>query len=461
MLAPFAFLGGMFADHTVSATQNPSATAGSYRQLDLFARVLSYIENNYVEPVDETNLIYGAIKGMTDTLDPHTLFMPPETFKDMKIDTSGEFGGLGIEIAEKNEVLTVVTPLDDTPAARAGIKPGDQMLKIDGESTKELGLAGAIKKMRGPAGSRCVVNIMRDGFKEPRDLIIIRERIRIVSVDSRLIDGFGYVKIKNFQDRTDRYLKTALDELRAKNGGELKGLVLDLRNNPGGLLDQAVRVADRFLPGGEVIVSTRGRGGRHMEEERSHDRDTEPNYPLIVLVNGGSASASEIVAGALQDNNRAIVLGTQTFGKGSVQTIIELEDGSGLKLTIARYYTPKGRSIQELGITPDVLVHEKPSGKDDEQGPREVDLKRHFKHESNGNDAPTASKTPGGSSPSNSNSTNNGNTASPASTTATSSPVTSLAETSTEDYQLKAAIDYLKTLPPLKATPGSKAATAP
>ena len=419
----------MVADRAVSFAAPAPVTPGAYHELDLFARVLSYIENNYVEPVDDTQLIYGAIKGMVDTLDPHTLFMPPEMFKDMKVDTTGEFGGLGIEMAEKNEVLTVVTPIDDTPASRAGVKPGDQLLEIDGEATKDLGLAGAIKKMRGPPGSKAVLTIMREGFKEPREFVILRERIRIVSVDSKLIDGYGYVKIKNFQDRTDRYLKNALDGLREKNHGELHGLVLDLRNNPGGLLDQAVRVADRFLPGGEVIVTTRGRSNRNMEEERSHDRDTEPKYPMIVLVNGGSASASEIVAGALQDNGRAVVLGTQTFGKGSVQTIIELDDGSGLKLTIARYYTPKGRSIQELGITPDVLVKE--GGGEDDAGPREVDLKRHFKNEG-GLDGPgvkTASATGVG----------------PKIVAPAPEPKEKLAA---EDVQLRAAIDYLKAWPP-------------
>lgn len=371
-LAPFAFCGGFVAQHSAGA-----ASGVAYKQLDLFARVLSYVENNYVERVDSTQLVHGAVKGMLDTLDPHTLFMPPDVFREMKIDTTGEFGGLGLEVAEKSEVLTVVTPLDDTPAFRAGIKPGDQLLAIDGESTKELGMAGAIRKMRGPPGSRCTLQVMRSSFKEPRDIVVLRDRIRVTSVEGELVKGFGHVRIKNFQDRTDRQLRAALDELRKRAGGELPGLVLDLRNNPGGLLDQAVRIADRFLPAGKLIVSTRGRGGGHVEEERSHDRDTEADYPLVVLVNGGSASASEIVAGALQDNARATVVGSQTFGKGSVQTIIELEDGSGLKLTIARYYTPKGRSIQELGISPDVVVKDA----SDEGALREVDLKRHFKNE--------------------------------------------------------------------------------
>ncbi len=355
----------------------------TYRQLELFARVLSYVENNYVEPVDDRQLMYGAIKGMLDTLDPHTVFMPPDTFKDMKIDTSGEFGGLGIEIARKNDVLTVVSPIDDTPAARAGIRPGDQILKIDDELTKSMDLARAIAKMRGPAGKKVMLTIMREGFNAPRELAIIRDHIRIVSVEGSLFDGIAHVKVKNFQERTDVYLRKELDRLRGLNAGkELRGLVLDLRNNPGGLLDQAVAVSDRFLAGNLTIVTTKGRNGRNTTEERSKERDTEKAYPVVVLVNAGSASASEIVAGALQDHSRAVVMGTPTFGKGSVQTVIELEDGSGLKLTIARYYTPKGRSIQEKGITPDFYVGEDAAGaaaKSDQ--PRERDLRRHFKGE--------------------------------------------------------------------------------
>jgi carboxyl-terminal processing protease len=380
LLAPFAFLGGMAADRLASAAHGSEV----YRQLDIFARVLSYIENNYVEEVSEKRLVQGAIKGMVATLDPHTAFMPPEIFKDMKVDTSGEFGGLGIELTSRvqlkngarSESLVVVAPIDDTPAARAGVAAGDVILKIDGEPTGDMDLVTAVSRMRGPAGSKVVLTILRDGFAEPRDLVLVRDHIRIVSVEGRLYDGYGYVKIKNFQDSTDRYLKKALDDLRKQNGAELKGLVLDLRNNPGGLLDQAVKVSDRFLPGGLTIVTTKGRGGRHVEEEKSHDRDTEPTYPLIVLVNGGSASASEIVAGALQDHGRGVIMGQPTFGKGSVQTLIELEDGSGLKLTIARYYTPKGRSIQEKGIEPDVLVRAGES-----TGPREVDLRNHFRSE--------------------------------------------------------------------------------
>ncbi len=353
----------------------------TYKSLEVFARVLSYVENNYVEPVDSRTLMHGAIKGMLDTLDPHTLFMPPEVFKEMKIDTSGEFGGLGVEIARKDERIVVVAAIDDTPASRAGLRPGDELLRIDDESTQGQDLAWALQKMRGPAGKRVLLTIMREGFSAPRELAIIRDHIRIVSIEGSLYGDIGYVKVKNFQDRTDVYLRKELDRLRGLNGGkELRGLVLDFRNNPGGLLDQAVAISDRFLPGNLTIVTTRGRNGANATEERSKDRDTEPNYPMVVLVNAGSASASEIVAGALQDHGRAVLMGTQTFGKGSVQTVIELEDGSGLKLTIARYYTPSGRSIQERGITPDFIVPEDASAKPGRET-REKDLERHFKAE--------------------------------------------------------------------------------
>jgi carboxyl-terminal processing protease len=381
-------VGLVFALVTFAAPQ-PSPNTGSthgdqtYKQLELFARVLSYVENNYVEPVDQQALMYGAIKGMLETLDPHTVFMPPDVFKEMKIDTSGEFGGLGIEIARKNDGIVVVAPIDDTPAQRAGIKSGDQILKIDDESCRTMELARAIQKMRGPAGKKVMLTIMREGFAQPREFAIIRDHIRIASVEGALYGGVGYVKVKNFQERTDVSLHKELERLRGLNNNrELRGLVIDLRNNPGGLLEQAVAVSDRFLPGNLTIVSTRGRQPSNFTEEKSKERDTERPYPIVVLVNAGSASASEIVAGALQDHQRAVILGTPTFGKGSVQTVIEMEDGSGLKLTIARYYTPRGRSIQERGISPDYVVGETeagPQSKTDQL--REKDLKRHFKNE--------------------------------------------------------------------------------
>ncbi len=446
LLAPFAFLGGMFADRAVFAARESN---GTYRQLDLFARVLSYVQNNYVEEVSERQLVQGAIKGLVGTLDPHTLFMPPEVFKDLKIDTSGEFGGLGIEITSKaqprgrarGESLVVVTPIDDTPAFRAGIHAGDVILKINGESAAQMDVVTAIARMRGPAGTRVTLTILREGFAQPRDIVIVRDHIRIVSVEGRLNEGYAYVRVKSFQEHTDRFLKRALDDLRTQNKAELRGLVLDLRNNPGGLLEQAVRVSDRFLPGGLTIVTTKGRGGKHVEEEKSHERDTEPPYPMIVLVNGGSASASEIVAGALQDHARAVVMGTQTFGKGSVQTLIELDDGSGLKLTVARYYTPKGRSIQEKGITPDVIVGEA----SEESFPREVDLKNHFRNDAG---EPKSSSVPA------------------VARDLAPAPPAAEARPPGQDYVLKTALDYLRTWQIFKTnaspTPAAgKAAHAP
>ncbi len=373
----------VFAGAPPAQAQPANSADSMYRQIELFARVLSYVQNNYVEPIDEKQLIHGAIKGMLETLDPHTQFMPPDVFKEMKIDTSGEFGGLGIEIAMKNEAIVVVAPIDDTPAQRAGIRSGDQLVKIDEEITRNMEVARAIQKMRGPAGKKVVLTIMRDGFSAPREFTIIRDHIRIASVESTLYGGIGYVKVKNFQERTDASMFKELEKLRIQNGGkELRGVVLDLRNNPGGLLDQAVAVSDRFLSGGLPIVSTRTRGAAQVTEERAKERDTEKNYPMVVLVNAGSASASEIVAGAVQDNRRAVVMGTPTFGKGSVQTVIEMEDGSGLKLTIARYFTPSGKSIQERGILPDFVVPEVEGGqltKADQL--REQDLKHHFRAE--------------------------------------------------------------------------------
>jgi carboxyl-terminal processing protease len=399
--------------------------AAAYKQLELFARVLSYVENNYVEPVDQRQLMYGAIKGMLATLDPHTLFMPPDVYKEMKIDTSGEFGGLGLEVVRKGDAFVVVAPVEDTPAARAGIRAGDELLKIDDEDTRGMDLPAVIQKMRGPAGKKVLLTIMRSGFQAPRELAIIRDHIRIVSVEGQLVDGIGHVKVKTFQERTDLYLKKELERLRALNGGkELRGLVLDLRNNPGGLLDQAVAISDRFLPGNLDIVTTRGRDGRNTTEEHSKERDTEPPYPLVVLVNAGTASASEIVAGALQDHARAVLIGTPTFGKGSVQTVIELEDGSGLKLTIARYYTPKGRSIQERGISPDFVVGEQPERLVKDDQPRERDLDRHFRAEG-------AAREPGGNA-----------LAQNLPARLAPSPATE----SMKDYQLKIALEYLNAL---------------
>jgi carboxyl-terminal processing protease len=380
ILCACALLGGLFAVRVARAAGDP---AGPYRKLDVFSHVLSLIQNNYVEDVDDAKLLYGAIEGMVRTLDPHSTFMEPKAYAALKQETDGEYGGVGLEVAARGDDLVVVAPVDDSPASRAGLFPGDRLLEVDGAQTRGWKETDGVKALMGAPGTKCVLKVARAAWQEPRTITLVRDVIRVVSVEHRLYDRrYGYVKIKNFQDRTDSYLRKALDSLRAQAGGQLAGLVLDLRHNPGGLLDQAVKVADRFLVDG-VIVTTKGRGGKHVEVERAHAKDTEPGYPMIVLVDGGTASASEIVAGALQDHGRAVVMGTNTFGKGSVQTVIELEDGSGLKLTIARYYTPNGRSIQEKGITPDLFVRQQPepASSVEDDAPRERNLPNHFKAE--------------------------------------------------------------------------------
>lgn len=327
----------------------------TYEKLKVLADVLSIVERNYVEPVNASNLINGAINGMLETLDPHSSFMTPEVFKEMQTETRGSFGGVGFEITIRDKVLTVVAPIEDTPASRAGIQPGDQILRIGGKSTKDMNLMDAVKLMRGPQGTQVTITIMRSGFTEPKEFTLTRAIIPIRSVRSKLLEqGYGYIKINQFIEKTHADMKTALSRLES-NGGTLKGLILDLRNDPGGLLEQAVKVADEFLESG-LIVYTEGRVEGQKMKFYAQKKTKEHDYPLIVLVNGGSASASEIVAGALQDHGRAVILGTQTFGKGSVQTIIPLEDGSAIRLTTARYFTPGGRAIQAHGITPDIVV---------------------------------------------------------------------------------------------------------
>jgi carboxyl-terminal processing protease len=371
LLVPFlvasAFLAGLSLNSVAQAARK---SPSSYRPLDVFSEVLAHLQNSYVDEVKEQDLVYGAIEGMVGKLDPHTLFMRPDVYRHMTEETTGEFDGVGLELTVRNEQMVVISPIPDSPGERAGIQPGDRLLEIDGAATKDLSLTEAIRRLKGPPGTRIALKIQRDGMPEPRAVTLIRDHIRTQSVESRLLDrehGLAYVRIKGFQDRTDRALKRALDESRAQSGRELQGLVLDLRNNPGGLLDQAVKVSDRFLREG-VIVSTEGRAASNREVETARERDTEPDYPIVLMVNRGSASASEIVAGALQDHHRARILGTQSFGKGSVQTLIPLSDGSGLKLTVARYYTPNHRSIHDVGITPDVVVPEGRSAAGGEDG---------------------------------------------------------------------------------------------
>jgi carboxyl-terminal processing protease len=362
----------------------------SYENIEVFTNILAIVQKNYVDPVSTKQLIDGAINGMLTSLDPHSAYLTPDLYRELQVDTQGSFGGLGIEITVKNGILTVVSPIEDTPAFRAGIKPGDQILKIEGEFTKDMSLVEAVKKMRGPKGTKITLTLRREGVPDLFDVVVTRELIQIQSVKSRGLDkGYGYVRVTQFQEHTDEDLEKAVDKLSRQYDGKLEGLVLDLRNNPGGLLTQAVRVSDLFLDAG-MIVYTDGRLESQKQRYYSHKRKSHVDCPMVVLVNGGSASAAEIVAGALQDHRRALILGTQTFGKGSVQTILPLGDSSALRLTTARYYTPRGRSIQATGITPDIIMANdvpaaKPSGAQSESNDflREENLRGHF-HNNNG-----------------------------------------------------------------------------
>ena len=353
-----------------------------YESLELFTNILSIVKKNYVEEVDTKNLINGAVGGMLTSLDPHSAYLTPEHYKDLQMDTQGRFGGLGIEITVKSGVLTVVSPIEDTPAFKAGIKPGDMIFKIEDEFTKDMTLVDAVKKMRGLPGTKINISIKREGVPELIDFSLVRDTIRVQSVRSRVLDtGYGYIRLAQFQERSDRDAQRALEKLTAEKGG-LKGLVLDLRNNPGGLLTQAVRVSDLFLDAG-MIVYTEGRIESQRQKYFAQKNGSWMDFPIVVLVNAGSASASEIVAGALQDHKRAIVLGMKTFGKGSVQTILPLDDSSALRLTTARYFTPKGRSIQASGIVPDIAVDSEPAqdSKPEDQkrsGIREENLPGHL-----------------------------------------------------------------------------------
>lgn len=371
---------------TATSRRSSAASGNDYESIELFTDVLAIVKKSYVEEVDTKKLIYGAINGMLASLDPHSSFMPPETYKEMKIETKGTFGGLGIEISIKDGILTVISPIEDTPAYRAGIKAGDQILKIDDKYTKDLTVMEAVKRMRGTKGTKVILSIMREGFERPKEFPLVRDIIQVKSVKFKTLDeGYGYVRIAQFQEKTADDLHKALESLQESNKGKINGLVLDLRNDPGGLLDQAVRVSEQFLDEGKLIVYTEGREKESQMRFTSRKGDKQPNYPIVVLINSGSASASEIVAGALQDHKRAVVMGVQSFGKGSVQTILPLSDNSGLRLTTARYYTPSGRSIQAKGITPDIVVEKielaSTGEKKDAMHLREKDLENHFEND--------------------------------------------------------------------------------
>ena len=328
----------------------------TYDELETFTNILSIVQKNYVDQVDTKQLLEGAVNGMLASLDPHSAYLTPELYKELQVDTKGSFGGLGIEITNRGGVLTVVSPIEDTPAAKAGIRPGDQIIKIDGEFTKDLSLADAVKKMRGPRGSKVVVSVKREGVPQLLDFTLTRENIQIQSVKYKdLGDGYGYIRITQFQEKTGTALEDAINALSGGSDDKIRGMILDLRNDPGGLLSQAVKVSDTFLDSG-LIVYTDGRLDSQKQKYFAHKPGSHMDFPMVVLVNGGTASAAEIVAGALQDHKRALVLGTQTFGKGSVQTILPLDDQSALRLTTALYYTPSGRSIQATGIVPDISM---------------------------------------------------------------------------------------------------------
>ena len=353
----------------------------TYEGLKIFADVVQLIEKEYVDEVDSKQLIQNAIQGMVQSLDPHSSLLPPDAFEDLQIDTKGKFTGIGIHITMKDGFVTVITPIEDTPAFKAGIKPLDRIVQVDDQPIKDL--RQAVNMMRGPRGTKVKVSIMREGLKEPMDFELIRDDIPIISVkELDLRPGYSYIRLSQFSGSTSQELE---DKLKKIESGPVpvKGLILDLRNNGGGLLNSAIEVSDLFLEKGKIL-SIKGRNKTSTKEYMATPNSVSRNYPIVVLINGATASASEIVAGALQDQNRALILGTPSFGKGSVQTVETLRDGSGLKLTIARYYTPSGRSIQAKGIEPDIILKQKqinPEDKLEEGLLKEKDLENHLEAE--------------------------------------------------------------------------------
>lgn len=387
-IVSFAFL----PPSNAYAAKDQDDESDIYEELKVFTDVLSIVKKDYVQKVNAKSIVEGAIKGMLSTLDPHSGYLDPDFYKDLQIKTKGEFGGLGIEITVRDGLLYVVSPMDDSPAKKAGVRAGDVIVKIDGEFAKNLSLVDAVKKLRGPKGSYVVITISREGVKRLIDLKVRREIITVDSVKSIYLDeGFGYVRLTQFMEKTTEDLKKALEDFHKKyNHKKLKGLILDLRNNPGGLLEQAVSVADLFLDEG-VIVYTDGRMENQKQKFYATKKDTEPEYPIVVLINGGSASASEIVAAALKDHGRALILGTKSFGKGSVQTITPLSNGGAVTLTTALYYTKSGNSIQAKGVEPDIVIEDNKyvnNNIDDSKETEVIDIKE--------KDLPGAIKNPSG-----------------------------------------------------------------
>jgi carboxyl-terminal processing protease len=362
------------------------AKSDAYEDLKAFTQALELVKRNYVENPDTKELIQGAIRGMVSSLDPHSSYMNERSFKEMNMDIKGEFQGVGIQIGIKNQQLTIIAPIDDTPGFRAGLAAGDKIMKINDEWTKDMSIEQAVDKMRGPKNTQVNLLIYREGWDKPKEFKIMRDVIKVMSVKSEMLDNeIGYIRIIQFQGQTTEELEKALKNLEAKG---IKKLVLDLRNDPGGLLDSSVDVSGKFLPGDSLVVYIQGRQKSDRKDFLTSSLEKPREFPMVVLVNTGSASASEIVAGALQDSKRAVIVGTQTFGKGSVQTVFPLEGGGGVRLTTAKYYTPSGRSIQNVGITPDIEV-KLPTVKEVKEGTtdslhvvvREKDLDRHLKND--------------------------------------------------------------------------------
>ncbi|ERS10129.1 peptidase S41 [Alcanivorax sp. PN-3] len=386
LLALTVFVPTLHAATTSESLDDQAREAGvPVTQLRAFAEVLERVRGAYIEEVDEKELLNAAIRGMLYELDPHSAYLTPDQFEDLQTTTTGEFGGLGLEVTMEDGFVKVVTPIDDSPAARAGIRAGDLILKIDDTFVKGLSLEEAVEKMRGERGSKVSLSVLSEGEEQPRTVVLERDRIKVQSVRQDTLEpGYGYIRISQFQNNTGMETGKALEKLQGE--GTLKGLILDLRNNPGGVLDGAVQVADLFLNSG-LIVYTQGRDEASRNDYRAHAGDRLQGLPLVVLVNGGSASASEIVAGALQDQGRAVIVGNRTFGKGSVQTVLPISGDSALKLTTARYYTPEGRSIQAEGIVPDIKVEVASVKLLKEHLPREADLPHHLMNQ-NGESGP-------------------------------------------------------------------------
>ncbi|MCG6968037.1 MAG: S41 family peptidase [Chromatiaceae bacterium] len=380
--------GGLAYADSAPAEETNSTSALPLEELRVFAEVFGRIKSDYVEPVDDRKLLKYAIEGMLSGLDPHSAYLDEEDYRELRVGTSGEFGGLGIEVGMENGFVKVISPIDDTPAQRAGVLAGDLIIRLDDQPVKGMSLDDAVKQMRGKPGTKIRLTIVREGGDKPITITVVRDVIKTVSVKQRMLEpGFGYVRISQFQARTPEDMLTAIGGLKRQAGGALKGLILDLRNNPGGVLNAAVAVSDAFLTDG-TIVYTEGRVGDSQLKFKAAPDDVLDGGPMVVLVNGGSASASEIVAGALQDQKRAVIMGQQTFGKGSVQTIVAVNERTAVKLTTARYFTPNGRSIQAEGIVPDITLGNVrlTKGEDPATPLKEADLAGHLVNpENNGN----------------------------------------------------------------------------